>query len=58
MLYEISLYLFYFCYFTFKHKSEIKLIRNIVLNHLIIPRITCDIKAIIRRQIYIIQNYI
>ena len=58
MFYEIGLYLFYCFYFSWKYKHEIRFVNNYIRRYLTRPRITMDIRPLIRKQIMIIYNYI
>ncbi len=58
MIYHIGYYLFYLFYYGVRYKTEIGFVRYIVHRFLLTPRIKYEIRAIVRRHINIIQNYI
>jgi hypothetical protein len=52
------LYIIYFIYFTFTHKSEIKYTFEIINRMINMRRLTFDIRAKVRRQMLIIHNFL
>ena len=61
MILNFCYYAIYLCWYGVKYKNELKFIRYIINNHLLLPRIKYDIRSAYRRvalqSINIIDNY-
>lgn len=58
MLYGVLYYFVFGMYYSWKYKTELTIIRRIAERYLNTPRLTYQLRSILRRHIMVIHNFV